>query len=269
MDKHLRDYYSSASDGCPKGNFHKVISLNDSPDVGWEKVKACVPLLPRGWYEAAQLDVKDRIEFISAFWLKQLPFRPRLNEVVAKFFGELDDIAIFLIQQKFDDPFRAEMVYSCRGDRGFFRGHPPATDLEIAYLKSLFPDYTFPKDYRAFLRIHNGFYKSTDTGVLQTSQMEITYATLQKLLQEKEEQRTEAGEVVNPKALIAFYESFGLPCYQCFWGEWYPEDEMGNVYYSALTQTISSGKKKGSWAENLAFPTFLDWLMFYLENIEE
>ena len=59
-----------------------------------------------------------------------------------------------------------------------------------------------------------------------------------------------------------------MPFFQCFWLEWYPEDEMGNVYYSGVANTISDLAAKATSAENMAFPTFTDWLMFYLETIE-
>lgn len=79
---------------------------------------------------------------------------------------------------------------------------------------------------------------------------------------------TAEGSEVNPKHLIPFYESFGFPCYQCFWADWYPDQEMGNIYYSGLTHTISANRDETVGTENMSFPTFLDWLMFYLETIK-
>jgi hypothetical protein len=79
---------------------------------------------------------------------------------------------------------------------------------------------------------------------------------------------TPSGAIVNPASLIPFYESFGMPFFQCFWGEWYPEQEMGNVYLSPASRMISTCKKRGECDESLAFETFTDWLMFYLEKID-
>jgi len=268
MDRHLKEYYQSSFDGGPRGNFHKVIALHEGPDVGWEQIAAILPVLPKGWFEVAQLTPKDRIDFISGFWFKQLPFRPNLGEALSHFFEELDDIGIFVTQQKFDDPFEVHMAYSCANDGGFFRGHPPATEEELSSLKNWFAEFIMPRDYLSFLQIHNGFHKHMDTGVLRIAEIVPAYETLQRLLSEGEILLTEDGEAINPKSLIPFYESFGMHCYQCFWGEWYPENEMGNVYYSGLTRSISSFKKRQNWADNMAFPTFLDWLMFYIERIE-
>jgi hypothetical protein len=78
---------------------------------------------------------------------------------------------------------------------------------------------------------------------------------------------TSKGAPVNPKSVIPFYESFGIPFYQCFWGEWYPQQEMGNVYFSHTTKTISDVGGTDSSAESMAFQTFVEWLMFYLERV--
>ena len=75
------------------------------------------------------------------------------------------------------------------------------------------------------------------------------------------------GELINPHSLIPFYESFGMPFYQCFYKDWYPETEMGNIYYSGNTNTISDVKNKDPSSEAMAFSTFSDWLIFYLETI--
>ena len=47
---------------------------------------------------------------------------------------------------------------------------------------------------------------------------------------------------------------------------WYPGSEMGNVYLSGIDYTISDYRDRKEWADRLAFPTFLDWLAFYLEG---
>jgi hypothetical protein len=71
----------------------------------------------------------------------------------------------------------------------------------------------------------------------------------------------------HPKSLIPFYESFGQPFFQCFWGDWYPDQEMGNVYYSNATKKILVSNKKDDCLETMAFETFTDWLVFYLEKL--
>ncbi len=271
MDQHIKEFYSHFSNDTPHGHFHKVISVDKDLHLDWENVKQKVPDLCRGWYELSQLSPKDRIDFTQDFWLSKLPFRPNLQESINKFFALLDDILVFLVQNKFDDPFEAHLVYSLKEDKGFFSGGSPASDENIVQLQAQFPEYIFPEDYTAFLQIHNGFFKTTDsTGIIKSSQMYTTYSTFQKQFveQPKEGLLTTGGMVVDdPHSLIPFYESFGMPFYQCFWGEWYPENEMGNVYFSGQSKTISDIRGEPG-PESMAFVTFLDWLMFYLEIMD-
>lgn len=269
MDLHAIEYYTPYSDQSPHSHFHAVIPLHDNPFLDWSEASQLAPQLSRGWYELSQLSVRDRIEFTRDFWLTKLPYHPELNEFLMKFFASLDDIGIFLIQQKYEDPFYVHFVYSLADNSGFFHGGCPATEKEIINLQKDFTNYILPVDYLAFLEIHNGFAKLTDTGIIPSVKMKESYEAFQNMLQEEEEPiSTTHGTPVNPTSLIPFYESFGMPFFQCFWGEWYPEQEMGNVYYSSLTRKICTCDKKDESAETMAFEMFTDWLMFYLEKID-
>lgn len=269
MDLHAIEYYTAYSDESPHSHFHAVIPLHDHPLLGWLEAVKLAPTLCRGWYELAHLPVQDRIEFTREFWLTKLPYFPHLNEFLTKFFASLDDIGIFLTQQKYEDPFEVHLVYSLAGNSGFFHGEHPANEAEIINLQKDFPNYILPIDYLAFLQIHNGFAKLTDTGIIRSNKMKENYEAFQKTLEEEQAPvTTNRGISVNPASLIPFYESFGMPFFQCFWGEWYPEQEMGNIYYSCLTRTFSDCRKKDDCFETMAFETFMDWLMFYLEKIE-
>jgi len=267
MSDHIKKFYSESLGDFPNSHYHLVIALNEAPDIEWPLIHAKVPLLPRGWFELARLTVKDRVEFTRDFWIKKLPYHPYLHEFIVEFFSFIEDIQIFLVQQKFDDPFEAHLVYCLKKDNGFFKGYPPALESDLLQLQADFPDVIFPKDYLAFLEVHNGLCKTTDcTGIFRSHLMKDYYDKFQKDLEDKEIS-SEEGTMVNPKSLIPFYESFGMPFYQCFFKEWYPEDEMGNVYYSGNTNTISDVKNKDPSREAMAFPTFSDWLTFYLEAI--
>jgi hypothetical protein len=166
------------------------------------------------------------------------------------------------------------MVYSMKDNGSFFHGGPPLEEKETLQLQEDFQvgiapeNNLLPLDYLAFLQIHDGFCKYTDTGLILSTELLESYNTLQRILLEKDPLFSEKGVEVNPRSLIPFYESFGLQAYQCFWGDWYAEQEMGNVYYSSAEQTLSKVGKKDDWVENLVFPTFLDWLAFYLEAVE-
>lgn len=268
MSRHIDKFYRRAEDETPNEKFHEVIALHSTCDIAFGDLLKKMPSLPQGWYELAQLNSKDRIEFVREFWFSKLPYHPLLNNFLQNFFSSLDDISIYIVQQKLDDPFEAEMVYSLRDDSGFFRGSIPASEEDIAALQKNFPEYILPADYIAFLQIHNGFCKATDcSGVMKCSCVYEKYLELQQSFAKEETLMTISGKSINPKSLIPFYKSFGHPYYQCFWGEWYPEQEMGNVYYSSATNRVSEFKEDATMAETMAFATFIDWLLFYLERI--
>lgn len=269
MDNHIKEYFRQSSDNAPHGNFHSVISLHEAPDISWKAISQKVPKLCRGWFELVHLSSKDRIEFTHDFWLSKFPYRAGMDAFFDKFFNSLDDIGLFLTQKKFDDPYDATLIYSLKNDNGFFRGSLPIEENNLTALQKSFSNVMLPADYLAFLRIHDGFSKATDcTGVTPSSQMTESYRNFQQMLQQQDPILTSIGSVVNPATLIPFYESFGMPFYQCFWAEWYPEQEMGNVYYSGEAKTISDIFSAQTGPENMAFPTFVDWLIFYLERVE-
>jgi SMI1 / KNR4 family (SUKH-1) len=266
LDRHIREYYSVFSDETPSGNFHQVIFLNDEPQLTWEQVAQTVPNICKGWFELSRLSPNDRLEFLRDYWMMRLPYHPNLKEFLDNFFNGLDDIGVFVVQKKIEDPFTAELVYSCKKGNGFFRGSIGATEVQINRTQKEFLSYFFPKDYLSFLQIHNGFSKTTDcTGIIPCQEVKETYLNFQEMIESLEPVETTEGNPVEPKALIPFYESFGMPFFQCFYGEWYPGEEMGNVYYSGLTNTISDTKEN---IENMAFSSFTDWLMFYLEIVQ-
>lgn len=267
MDSHARDYYSAYSEKNPHGSFHDVIILEEQPQLTWDHVSKLSPRLIKGWYELAHLPVQDRIEFTREFWLTRLLYCPLLNDSLDQFFARLDDVAIILTQHAYDDPYEAHLIYSTTGDSGFFHGCSPATEQEIMDLQKVFPDYILPADYLAFLQIHNGFAKLNDTGITKSTDMESSYQEFQAMLEKEFPLTTTTGQAVNPKSLIPFYKSFGMSFYQCFWGEWYPDQEMGSVYYSSSTKTISKATKNDS-VETMAFESYVDWLLFYLEKVD-
>jgi hypothetical protein len=270
MNRHVTEYYVAFSDHTPEGKFHAIVPLHDTSDLTWKHLHKIAPSLPRGWYELSRLPSADRVEFTRDYWISRLPYHPEISNFLTSLFKQIDDIGIYLTQKTFEDPMRVEMAYSLGEYGGFFQGSPPVTDNELAVLQQSFPGQILPADYRAFLRIHNGFAKHSDTGIFTSKDVPNRSKNFQADIGKLDPPlKSSKGEMVNPKTLIPFYESYGLPCYQCFWSEWYPLEEMGNVYYSGLTKILSDFSGEGTWGENLAFPTFLDWLMFYLERMEE
>jgi hypothetical protein len=269
MSHHVKDFYKQFSEDSQDGHFHKVIPLHEQLELKWENINSEVPTLPRGWFELSKLMVTDRIEFTRDYWITKLPYHPHLQDFLIKFFESFEDVQIYLVQKKFDDPFEAHLVYCLKQDAGFFKGHPPISETDILQLESDFSNVIFPQDYLGFLRIHDGFCKTTDcTGMLSSKLLKPEYEKLQEtILNAGRDVVNTNGVVVNSKSMIPFYKSFGMPFYQCFFTDWYPEHEMGNIYYSANTYTISDVNNTDPASEAMAFPTFSDWLMFYLETI--
>lgn len=268
MDDHVAEYYSHFSDTTPSGNFYDVVPLHETP-FSLEQVRRKVPKFCKGWYELSRLNKADRLEFLRDFWLSKLPFHPDLKSTVLNFFSSLDDIGIFLVCKEPDEPYIAEMVYSRKNGGGFFRGSLPATEEDLARFKVEFPDFFFPTDYLAFLQIHNGFSKATDvTGITPLKEMKDLYLDFQEMFIEENLSLKFRGKSVEPRSLIPFYESFGMPFFQCFLAEWRPRNEMGNVYFSANTLQISDLKPGAKGAESLAFEAFFEWLAFYLDQID-
>lgn len=268
MDSHFSEYFREFCDDGSTGTFHCIIPLHKAPDIAWRSISAQVPTLSKAWFELAQLTTEDRIEFLHQFWESKMIYHRHLSEFLDIFFGSLDDLGIFITQKKYDDPFVPQIVYSIRDNGGFYRGSPPATDEQITNLQNLFPNVILPSDFLTFLQIHNGFYKTTDsTGIMTTETMRANYEEFQGFFAENDFIYTQDKKPIDPKKLYPFYKSFGMPYYHCFWAEWYPENEMGVVYYSSDTKTVSDVSDEGVTMEHLCFPTFTDWLMFYLERI--
>ncbi len=269
MDQHAKKFYRQTSEDSPKGHFFKVIALHDKHIYDWNTIHALAPSLPKGWFELAGLVVNDRIEFLRDYWISKMPYHPKLQIFLTRFFNSMDDIGVFVVQQKFEDPYEVHLIYSLKNETGFFRGYTPAQESSILKLKNAFPDVIFPQDYLAFLQIHDGFCKTTDsTGITKSESVQSDYKKFEEMeVVEGGPLKTGFETMVDPKSLIPFYESFGMPFYQCFWTEWHPETEMGNVYYSGSTRTISDVNRKDPSSETMAFATFSDWLMFYLETI--
>ena len=268
MDQHALEYYTSYSQGHPNTCFHRVIALHEEPMIDWEEAVFIVPTLTTGWYELAQFPSRERIEFTRDFWSSRLTYAPEFIQACNNFFNTVDDIGIFLTQRCTGEPFIPELVYSLKNNSGFFHGNLPITPEELDSLKKEFGKTLLPSDFLDFLTIHNGFAKHPDFGIIRSRELLSTAQSLHVFLEAEELLQTSSGHLLNPKSLIPFYKSFNMPAYQCFCTEWYPADEMGNIFYSAITHSISDFEQKEAALTTLAFDTFTNWLLFYLEQID-
>jgi hypothetical protein len=249
--------------------FSDIFSLSERK-MEWQTLSKLVPTMPKGWYELSYLSQQDRIEFTRDFWLLQLPLsgsRIEKNERrLEEFFENVESIEIYASQIKPSFPYETYMLYTMKNESGFFQGNPPAKASILETVQRQFSQFPLPEDYLAFQKIHDGFSKYTDTGLILLKEMARTYRKLQELLIEQELLRPD-GEVLNPKMLIPFYESYGLHSYQCFYADWYPENEMGNLFFSAFDYSVSNFIVEEPSEKNLAFTSFAEWLAFYLEDL--
>jgi hypothetical protein len=246
--------------------FKEVIFLNEESNVLWEDVSVKSPRLPRGWFELSRVKVIDRIEFTRDFWLDRMPYHPVAHPAFYEFFEQLDDVIVVLMRKRDGDPFESQLIYSMADNSTFFRGNPPCKekDLEEFYAEI---EVALPYDYTSFMRIHDGFGKLSEMGLLEVEDLSYARRRVMDLCLQMDERISSRGKIVDPGALIPFYEVLGLSSFQCFFKDWYPGSEMGNVYLSGIDYTISDLSDRKAWSENLAFPTFSDWLVQYLQGM--
>ncbi len=246
------------------GNFEEALILSEQPEKSWSDAVSLSPDLPRGWFELSRLAPDDRVSFTRDFWLKVLPYRPSFHKVLNDFFGSLDDVGAVL---SLNGGWTSQLVYSLRDNSCFFRGMPPATAQDFAELQTEV-NFVFPRDWMAFMNIHNGFGKLLELGVLALEDIGIAKRRVMEMILKAQRPIKARGVPVDAEALLPFFEAFGLNSFQCFFADWYPEGEMGNVYFSGIDYTISDTSYGQVWGENGAFSSFSEWLIFFLEGMD-
>lgn len=253
MNTQVRDFYQR--EGI------NIKFLKDEPSLDWNEAKKLG--VPRGWYELSKVSIEDRVDFVKALWLKTLSFHLRATEVIEEFFDSLDDIIVVACAESEDEPSRVELVYSFADNSTFFRGLVPAEEEDIFWAKrQLEPD--LPSDFWAFFRLHNGFGRRAELGLLALEDLEEARDRLIHRIVRSDKGLRLGGDPCDPYTLFPFFEQFGS--FQCFAAGWYPESEMGNVYFSGIDYTVSNVGNRKTWTENFAYPTFLEWLAAYLEG---
>jgi len=238
--------------------FKRVRFLSEEKEAAWSELSE---IIPRGWFELSRVSTADRVAFVREYWQARLPYHPVSHTRFSTFFSQLDDVAVVLTATKEEEPLSAELVYSLYDNSSFFRGLPPATEEAAEGLYDEL-ETTFPRDYLAFLKIHNGFGKLSSLGLFPLENIAEMREKVKELISSADPPMR-----VNPRALIPFYEEEGLFAFQCFYADWYPAGEMGNVYLSGIDYTMSDTSDWKSWRDNFAFPTFLEWLSEYLEGM--
>jgi hypothetical protein len=236
--------------------------------AGWDWERACREAegLPRGWFELSRIGQEHRVEFVREFWTALLPYHPAASVKIDEFFGRVGEIDVVLRRQNGEEPLVAELVYSLRDNSSFFRGLAPASEGEEEEARRQL-GVLLPRDFRAFCKIHNGFGKLSELGVMRLEEMGGARREIEMAVWGAAEPLYSGPERIDPSSLIPFYHSFGLASYQCFYRDWYPGSEMGNLYFSGIDYTISNVSDRKRWSEELAFPTFIEWLAAFLTGM--
>ena len=115
------------------------------------------------------------------------------------------------------------------------------------------------------MKIHNGFGKLLDTGILSIDEVEKKRVHILQMAMRNTIHSAEKR--VDPEILFPFYEVSGLNSFHCFLAGWFPEGEMGTVYFSGIDYTISDTGVRRS-RETGATARFGDWLISFLEGTE-
>lgn len=249
-----------------KGSFEEVRFLCEEKEFSWEEAKRMQTDLPRGWFELSRLELEDRIEFTKEFWLGALSFEPKAHAFLVDFFTQLSGLDLVLVREKGGDVFEAVMVYSVGDNSTFFRGKAPATERDVEELEMEI-GVVLPRDYKVFMQMHNGFGKLSDLGILPLDEVPSARRKVMDLLLKGTNLIKSGEKRVDVGSLIPFFEIDGLSSFQCFYHDWYPGSEVGNVFFSGIDETVSDLSDSHSWTENLAFPTFLKWLAYYVQGM--
>jgi hypothetical protein len=243
MNIQIREFFRV--DGVGEPHFQDVRFLSEEKALSWNDAEKMG--LSRSWFELSRISVENRLEFTKGFWLKTLSFHPKATPVIENFFNQLDDVVVLVCRQTIEDPWRAELIYSMADNSTFFRGLSPASEEEIALVKKqLEPD--LPSNFWAFSRLHNGFGRLSELGILPLEDLKDARDRLISSVFRSDKQLRMGEAKIDPYSL-------------------FPESEMGNVHFSGIDYTLSDTFERKEWAENLAFPTFLDWLAAFLEGM--
>ena len=175
MNSLARQFYEVGGES----NFQEVLFLSEDRTQNWSDVSERVPDLPRGWFELSRISREERLEFIRDYWFDLLPYHPPAHQGVNEFFACLDDVALVITRK--DDELQPEMVYSFADNSTFFRGLPAASEEDLREFRSemIIP---LPRDYLSFLRIHNGFGKLSEMGLLKIEDVGMAKQRVKDLL---------------------------------------------------------------------------------------
>ena len=160
MNRSISDFFEAFSD---------VISIHET-HLCYEMVTEKVPSFLRGWFELMKLDSRVKFEFFRDYWLNTLAYTPQAYDAITHFFSRIEDFTVYLTKREKDESYVASLIYCMKEEADFFLGGLPLGEKQIDQLTKKY-NFPFPTDYLDFFRIHNGFCRSKDEGLVPTFKM--------------------------------------------------------------------------------------------------
>jgi hypothetical protein len=233
-----------------KDSFHEVVFIdknNNFHDLV-QKVN-----IPKNWFDLLSFSPEEKIEFVLNAWLEVLPFAPEYHEAILDFFGSLEDIGIVLLKEFRNSPYTLEMIYSFKEKDLFFRGQIPCDEKKI---EGEFGNQ-LPLDYLAFFKIHSGFRRFNDLGLIRGENLLISTLKFQQRYLNSLDDIPIYQKIYNPHSLVPFYEdkNGGVMCFNI---ASFADDSIGDLCY--VSKDFAVNKELDSFS----FASFLDWLCYYL-----
>jgi hypothetical protein len=256
MRSFVRNYYQNANsiEGI-KDPFHEVLLLSSDLDFTFEELKAKADNFPRSWFELISLSTKEKKEFLFEYWLDTLHPSFEFLQELDIFFSSLEDIGIFLVKEFVSSPYLVELVYSLEKKNLFFVGLPPRmTPFSAeAELFSFFPD-----DYLSFLKIHNGFRRFDEKGIIPLEQLKEYSYRFQKCYTESLKKIPLGQRVDDPKVFFPFSrdKNGGVSCFHLGFN-----NSIGKVCYINNHCHLKTDPMVGF---ERTFDSFTHWLCHYL-----
>ena len=242
------------------GPHQDVIAIHEKEGLLYETLVQRAPDLPKGWFELAHLSPLDRVDFFASFWQSCFDYQPKVEEYITQFFLKVDDIYLFLVRKEGEIFYQPQLVYSL-GSGGFYRGLAPVSEYNLEIFKQNC-SWPLPDAFLSFLKIHNGFSKEGDHGILTLETILSEASLLQHQLLVDETKVFFESRAVDPTLLVPFYKSIGYMLYQCFYQNYYVAKEPGNIPILLAKRAQPSIYKLD---KEECYPTFMDWLNSYLE----
>lgn len=242
-------------------------SLNARPHFTWEELLSFFPSsppfsVPRIWFDVSKLTQQVGKKFLQDLWLNAFPYLPKLYEAIMRFFSRIERVEVCLGKHRTGrQEYGIFLIYAMRDSQEVRWGGPPLLERSIVQWQQHFP-VDLPEEFLSFFRIHNGFSKNREEGILRADQLLPEHQKLT-ALQEKcgdtgkgsSEWRTLSN------VLFPFYRfGQGNGC-QCF--DVKERNDEGRADLLCVT-TARDGIPCEEESER-ALP-FVDWLIHYLDH---